>query len=78
MLGHEDRMSTHRRLCAVIERQGRRQPLGDEVLPMGEERIEAAHSQIVLFLRVQPEPRSERRSANASEERGEVVHGVGI
>lgn len=78
MLGHEDRMSTHRRLFAVIERQGRRQPLGDEVLPMDEYRIEATLSQIGLVLRVQPEPRSERRSAKASEERGEVVHGVGI
>jgi len=75
MLGDEHRMSAHRCLFPVIERQGRCDSLGDEVLPMGEDRLEAALSQIGLFLRVQPEPRSECRSAKASEERGEVVHG---
>lgn len=78
MLGDKDGMPAHRRLFAVIERQRGCKPLGDEVLPMGKDRLDAALSQIGLFLCVQPETRSECRTAKASEEQREVFHGVGI
>ena len=78
MLRDKDWMPAHRCLFAVIERQRGRQPLGNELFRMGEDRLDAAFSQIGLFLRVQPETRSECRSAKTSEERSEVVHADGI
>ena len=59
MLGDEDWVPAHRRLLAVVQRMGGREPPLDEVAAMGEDGVEPLRPQIVELALPQPETASE-------------------
>ncbi len=68
MLGNKDRMTTHRRLSAVVRRISRGQPCGDEIGGMSPDCFETFRGEIIpIFLR-EPETAPKRGSGKAGEE----------
>ena len=72
MLGHEDRMSAHGRLSAVVCRRGRRQSFGNEILRVLSHRVHSFFPNIIPVIAFQGKTAAEFGLAKPLEQRTAV------